>query len=102
VNDEVGKLATVLNAAGLTPDMFRLGRDLRVPAARILAAQNYERRDAGISAYAAALFGREEEPRVTHGRHCRCTACAREDWTNPNLAPCGMHGPSCPPVYDPR
>ena len=41
------------------------------------------------------------EERVTHGRHCRCTPCRREDWTNPNLAHCGMHGPSCPPVYAP-
>lgn len=41
------------------------------------------------------------EPHVTHGRHCRCSACAREDWTNPALAPCGMHGSSCPAVYAP-
>lgn len=39
--------------------------------------------------------------RITHGRHCVCSACAREDWTNPQLAPCGMHGASCPPVYAP-
>jgi hypothetical protein len=39
--------------------------------------------------------------RVTHGRHCPCSACAQEDWTNPKLAHCGMHGPSCPPVYAP-
>jgi hypothetical protein len=38
---------------------------------------------------------------VTHGRHCPCSACAREDWANPGLAHCGMHGPSCPPVYAP-
>ena len=39
--------------------------------------------------------------RVTHGRHCRCTPCKRTDWTDPTLAHCGMHGPSCPPVYSP-
>lgn len=39
--------------------------------------------------------------RVTHGRHCICSACGAEDWTNPNLAPCGMHGVGCPPVYAP-
>jgi hypothetical protein len=38
---------------------------------------------------------------LTHGRHCPCSACAREDWTNPGLAPCGMHGPACPPAYAP-
>ncbi|MFI0434093.1 MAG: hypothetical protein ACH36H_13245 [Candidatus Nanopelagicales bacterium] len=43
----------------------------------------------------------EAEPRLTHGRHCRCTPCAREDWTRPDLAHCGMHGPSCPAVYAP-
>jgi protein gp37 len=40
--------------------------------------------------------------RITHGRHCGCSACARQDWSEPQLAPCGMHGPSCPPVYSPR
>lgn len=39
--------------------------------------------------------------RITHGRHCTCSACAREDWTQTHLAPCGMHGPSCPRVYAP-
>lgn len=39
--------------------------------------------------------------RLTHGRHCRCSSCAREDWTNPQLAPCGMHGEACPAVYAP-
>jgi len=43
----------------------------------------------------------ESKPRLTHGRHCRCSACARQDWAEPYLAPCGMHGPSCPPIYDP-
>jgi hypothetical protein len=51
-----------------------------------------------LSIARAALSLRE---RITHGRHCVCSACAAEDWTNPNLAPCGMHGPSCPPVYAP-
>lgn len=39
--------------------------------------------------------------RVTHGRHCVCSACAAQDWAEPSLAPCGMHGPSCPPLYAP-
>jgi hypothetical protein len=39
--------------------------------------------------------------KLTHGRHCRCSACARQDWAEPGLAPCGMHGSSCPPVYAP-
>ena len=39
--------------------------------------------------------------RVTHGRHCTCSACAREDWTNPGLACCGMHGNDCPALYQP-
>jgi hypothetical protein len=37
---------------------------------------------------------------VTHGRHCPCSACEREDWTR-ITAPCGMHGASCPAVYAP-
>lgn len=39
--------------------------------------------------------------RVTHGRHCTCSACARENWANAELSCCGMHGPSCPQVYAP-
>lgn len=39
--------------------------------------------------------------RVTHGRHCPCSACKREDWTRPELGPCGMHGEGCPAVYAP-
>lgn len=39
--------------------------------------------------------------RVTHGRHCTCGACARRDWTDPDLAPCGMHGSDCPALYQP-
>ena len=38
--------------------------------------------------------------RITHGRHCTCSSCAREDWTNPKFA-CGMHGRDCPSVYAP-
>ena len=38
--------------------------------------------------------------RVTHGRHCSCSACAREDWTR-ITGPCGMHGKNCPAVYAP-
>jgi hypothetical protein len=36
----------------------------------------------------------------THGRHCPCGACARQDWTK-ITGPCGMHGKDCPPVYAP-
>jgi hypothetical protein len=39
--------------------------------------------------------------KITHGRHCTCSACAREDWTQRRLAPCGMHGSSCPREYQP-
>lgn len=36
-----------------------------------------------------------------HGRHCPCSACAREDWTNPGLAACDYHpGVRC--AYDGR
>jgi len=45
--------------------------------------------------YALDLCG----PKLTHGRHCPCTACRQEDWTR-ITAPCGMHGPACPAVYD--
>jgi hypothetical protein len=38
--------------------------------------------------------------KVTHGRHCPCSACAREDWTR-ITGPCGMHGKDCPAVYAP-
>jgi hypothetical protein len=52
---------------------------------------------------AAGLLADQNERKkpITHGRHCSCSACAREDWTQPHLAPCGMHGPTCPPVYAP-
>jgi hypothetical protein len=43
----------------------------------------------------------DEGGRITHGRHCTCSACARQDWSEPQLAACGMHGPSCRPVYAP-
>lgn len=38
---------------------------------------------------------------ITHGRHCTCGACGMQDWTTPELAPCGMHGPSCRAAYQP-
>lgn len=38
--------------------------------------------------------------RMTHGRHCVCSACAAEDWTK-ITSPCGMHGESCPAKYMP-
>lgn len=37
---------------------------------------------------------------ITHGRHCACSSCAAEDWTDPRLAPCGMHGRGCPARYE--
>jgi hypothetical protein len=46
-------------------------------------------------------MARQALTRPTHGRHCPCSACKRQDWTDPTLAHCGMHGPSCPPVYAP-
>jgi hypothetical protein len=49
------------------------------------------------AALAAAAPG---ETTVTHGRHCPCSACAREDWTR-ITGPCGMHGADCPAVYAP-
>jgi hypothetical protein len=39
--------------------------------------------------------------RITHGRHCVCTPCSRQDWALPELAACGMHGPDCPRSYQP-
>lgn len=39
-------------------------------------------------------------PHVTHGRHCTCSACAREDWPSGRFV-CGMHGKSCPHEYQP-
>lgn len=45
--------------------------------------------------------GQSGSQRITHGRHCTCGSCAREDWTNPDLAPCGMHGEDCPALYQP-
>ncbi len=37
---------------------------------------------------------------ITHGRHCTCSACAREDWTDLRFV-CGMHGHECPHSYQP-
>ena len=45
--------------------------------------------------------GESDTQRVTHGRHCICSACAAQDWSKPQLAACGMHGPSCLPRYAP-
>ena len=49
----------------------------------------------------AALSDTQAGERITHGRHCTCTPCAAQDWTEPQLAPCGMHGPDCPAEYQP-
>ena len=43
----------------------------------------------------------DARPKITHGRHCACSSCACEDWTNADLAPCGMHGSDCPALYQP-
>ncbi len=48
----------------------------------------------------ALLAGKGQTERVTHGRHCTCSACAREDWAR-ITGPCGMHGKDCPNVYAP-
>lgn len=45
--------------------------------------------------------GVSDRQRVTHGRHCVCSACTAQDWSEPQLAACGMHGPSCLPRYAP-
>lgn len=44
--------------------------------------------------------GATSDQRIAHGRHCTCGACARQDWTDPNLV-CGMHGENCPALYQP-
>lgn len=54
--------------------------------------------DAVIAALDSA---RAPVERITHGRHCTCSPCARENWGDPSLSHCGMHGPSCPGVYAP-
>lgn len=55
---------------------------------------------AGDSAVWDALHGRIGL-RVPHGRHCPCSACFRQDWADPALAPCGLHGAACLPVHQP-
>lgn len=49
----------------------------------------------------AVLEELDSHERLTHGRHCACASCERQDWTEPQLAPCGMHGSECPAVYAP-
>ena len=49
----------------------------------------------------AGIQPARQPARITHGRHCTCSACKQEDWARPELAPCGMHGPTCPPEYAP-
>lgn len=44
---------------------------------------------------------RQPMRRITHGRHCVCMPCRVQDWTDPALAPCGMHGAACPSEYAP-
>ena len=74
----------------------RIMRDEKTGAAVVLAQWR--------AALAAADREAPDEPKgqkITHGRHCICTPCAVEDWTNPALAPCGMHGKDCPQEYAP-
>ena len=86
-------------------DVVKAAEVIRENERRLGVLPNETHRDlfAGLAALESAQ-GAEQRPqteRITHGRHCRCSACAREDWTQPHLAPCGMHGSSCPLVYAP-
>jgi hypothetical protein len=58
-----------------------------------------ERDDYGDDQW-AVLMAVQGKRRVTHGRHCLCSACKQEDWTR-ITSPCGMHGEGCPAVYAP-
>ena len=69
--------------------------------ALVVLAEDAERWVACGVAAERARWEAKQRPRITHGRHCTCTPCAREDWTNPALAPCGMHGKDCPQEYAP-
>lgn len=53
-----------------------------------------------VAEHQAARLRAAGVQRVTHGRHCLCSSCAREDWTNPVFT-CGMHGADCPSKYQP-
>lgn len=50
---------------------------------------------------AEPLLGPLVGEKISHGRHCVCSACAAQDWSDPRLSCCGMHGSSCPPMYAP-
>lgn len=78
-------------------------RDAVEHAARWPSASMYDvsALKALVDAFDAASPAASDDPKLTHGRHCPCSVCAAEDWTNPALAPCGMHGPSCPREYRP-
>ena len=65
---------------------------------RILADESAR---AVLAAVLPLIPAADKRPRITHGRHCTCTPCRVEDWTNPALAPCGMHGKDCPREYQP-
>ncbi len=56
--------------------------------------------DRGICEACGEVLTTTTTERVTHGRHCPCSACEREDWTR-ITGPCGMHGADCPAVYAP-
>lgn len=89
---------------------------LRAAAARVVAADNagagtwasegeerMREMVAALDDLAAALADSASQPegeRITHGRHCVCSACAREDWASGQFI-CGMHGRDCPHVYAP-
>ena len=93
----------------MTPDPFP--SELVEAAAKALAefygdpeawmAEDRRAATAVLSAVLPLIRSADERPRITHGRHCTCTPCRVEDWTNPALAPCGMHGKDCPREYQP-
>lgn len=87
-------------------------RDVNEPNALIVRRQAAERLELyeatiadlteRVDAYARLIdtLVPSAEQRVTHGRHCICSACKQEDWTRIS-GPCGMHGKDCPAVYAP-
>lgn len=64
------------------------------------ATVSYAAQLAGVRGSLGWVLNDARKQRVTHGRHCPCSACRREDWSR-ITAPCGMHGEDCPAVYAP-
>lgn len=92
IHDEYGPAIDLPNTIGLCPIH---GEHFYVPLDR--ATEDLRCPECPMELVVYARQGK----RLTHGRHCSCGACGREDWTNPDLAPCGMHGSDCPALYDP-